>query len=59
MLELCSLKVMYYAMLSKWPYLSVLKHPHDDIHHLVEVDHAGNWIFVYELTPPSGIQLHQ
>jgi hypothetical protein len=37
-------------MLSKWTYLSVLQHPQDDIHQLVEVDQAGNWIFVYEMT---------
>jgi hypothetical protein len=50
---------IYYVMLSKWTNLSVLKHPHDDIHQLVEVDHASNWIFVYELTLPNGIQLLQ
>jgi hypothetical protein len=44
-------------MLSKWTYLSVLKQPHDDIHQLVEADHADNWIFVYNLTPHNGIQL--
>jgi hypothetical protein len=55
MLELYPLKVIYYMMLSKWNYLSVLKHPHDDIHQLVEVDDAGNWIFVYELAPPNDI----
>jgi hypothetical protein len=43
-----TLTVIYYAMLSKWTYLSVLKQPHDDIHLLVEVDHAGNCIFVFE-----------
>jgi hypothetical protein len=58
-LELYPLKVIYYAMLSKWTYSSVLKRPHDDIHHPVEVDHSGNWIFVFELTPPNGIQLLQ
>jgi hypothetical protein len=36
------LKVIYYVMLSKWTYLSVPKHPNDDIHQLVEVDHEGN-----------------
>jgi hypothetical protein len=46
-------------MLSKWTYLSVLKHHHDDIQQLVEVDLSGNLIFVYELTPPNGIQLLQ
>jgi hypothetical protein len=59
MLDLCPHKVIYYAMLSKWTFLSVPKHPHDDIHQLVDVDHAGNWIFVYELTQPNGIQLLQ
>jgi hypothetical protein len=48
--------IVYYAMLSKWTYLSVLEDPHADIHQLVEVDHSGNWIFVYELTPPNDIQ---
>jgi hypothetical protein len=55
MLEVYPLKVTYYAMLSKWTYLFVLKHPHDDIHHLVEVDHARNWISVYELTPSKDL----
>jgi hypothetical protein len=59
MLELHPLKVIHYTMLSKWTYLSVLTHPHDDIHHLVEVDCAGNWISVYELNPSNGIQLLQ
>jgi hypothetical protein len=59
MLELYPLKVIYYAMFSKWTYLSVLKLPHDDTHQLVESDHTGNWIFVYKLTPPNGIQLLQ
>jgi hypothetical protein len=42
MLELDPLKVICYAMLSNWTNLSVLKHSHDDIHHLVEVDRSGN-----------------
>jgi hypothetical protein len=46
LLELYPLKVIYYVMLSKWTYLSVLKHPQDGIHQLVEVDHAGDWIFI-------------
>jgi hypothetical protein len=33
---------IYYAMLSKLTYLSVLKHPHDYIHQPLEVDHVGN-----------------
>jgi hypothetical protein len=51
--------IIYYAMIFKWTYLSVLKHPHEDIHQLVQVDHAGNRILAHELTPPNGIPLLQ